>query len=922
MIEVSLLGPPRVEHHGHRVAFDTRKAMALLAHLALTDRPRPRDALADLLWPDADPERARGALRRTLSSLRSAIGAESLEATRDHVLLVRGPHIAVDVDRFRLLRATGDPESAVDIFRGELLEGFAVRDAPDFETWVRAESDALSRELASALSDLASLREAAGDRAGAVQAVRRWLALDPLHEPAHRRLVRLYALNGDRAAALVQYRECVRTLSRELGVPPLAETTRLYEAVNAGVYDPPEPARATAKPVPTVVHGVTADARTIPLVGRSADLGALRAAYAAIEADGRIAVVEGEAGIGKTRLGEELVTVVRGGGARVLLARCYEDEAGLAYAPLVDALRVRLREGRDWLDDIDEHALAQAAALVPELVVNGASGVAGAADDGPGAQTRFLSGLWTVLVAATAGPEPGVLWVDDGQWADAATLGLLAYGLRRLTGRPLLVMLSWRTPNDHPLRRVAIELAGTSGSVRRLERLDRADVDALVEAVRPGERSTFPQRLWAETEGVPLLLVEYLRTIGSDSDQWDLPAKARDVLRARIAPVSETGRQILSAAAVIGRAFEESAVRAVSGRADEETVQALEELVGRGLIREGQHDYDFGHEALRTLTYEETSLARRRLLHGRAADVAGDTSGAVARHLQLAGRDEEAARAYLAAGEQARSVFANAEALGHLQVALALGHPDRTRLLTGVGDLQTMAGDYAGALTSFAAAAALAGPGDLGRVERRQGQLQQRRGEWGQAVAHLSAALAATPDIEVAERAGITAELSQSVGAQGDLDRARSLAQDARGLAEKAEDLRTRCQAHGLIGMLAHAEGDMTAALVDLERSRELADLAVDPELQVAALNNLALVHRADGDLQKATELTSAALVLCTARGDRHREAALHNNLADLHQESGRHEEAMDELKAAVAIFAEIGDSEDLRPEVWKLVSW
>ena len=156
MIEVSLLGPPRVEHHGHRVAFDTRKAMALLAHLALTDRPRPRDALADLLWPDADPERARGALRRTLSSLRSAIGAESLEATRDHVLLVRGPHIAVDVDRFRLLRATGDPESAVDIFRGELLEGFAVRDAPDFETWVRAESDALSRELASALSRYAA----------------------------------------------------------------------------------------------------------------------------------------------------------------------------------------------------------------------------------------------------------------------------------------------------------------------------------------------------------------------------------------------------------------------------------------------------------------------------------------------------------------------------------------------------------------------------------------------------------------------------------------------------------------------------------------------------------------------------------------------------------------------------------------------
>ena len=105
MIEVSLLGPPRVERDGALVAFDTRKAMALLAHLALTDRPRPRDALADLLWPGTDPDHARGALRRTLSTLRSAIGADLVEATRDHVRLVKGPAIAVDVDRFRRLRA-------------------------------------------------------------------------------------------------------------------------------------------------------------------------------------------------------------------------------------------------------------------------------------------------------------------------------------------------------------------------------------------------------------------------------------------------------------------------------------------------------------------------------------------------------------------------------------------------------------------------------------------------------------------------------------------------------------------------------------------------------------------------------------------------------------------------------------------------
>ncbi len=112
-VAVMLLGPPRVERDGTAVAFDTRKALALLAVLALTDRPRPRDVLADLLWPEHDAEHARGALRRTLSTLRSAIGPESLEATRDRVSLVRGPGIEVDVDRFRALAAEGRAEQAV-----------------------------------------------------------------------------------------------------------------------------------------------------------------------------------------------------------------------------------------------------------------------------------------------------------------------------------------------------------------------------------------------------------------------------------------------------------------------------------------------------------------------------------------------------------------------------------------------------------------------------------------------------------------------------------------------------------------------------------------------------------------------------------------------------------------------------------------
>jgi DNA-binding SARP family transcriptional activator/Tfp pilus assembly protein PilF len=914
VIEVRLLGPPRVERDGDRVAFDTRKAVALLAYLAVTDRARSRDALADLLWPGTDPERARGALRRTLSSLRSAIGADLIEATHDHVRLIKGPTITVDVDRFRDLREAGAVDRACALAGGDFLEGFTVRDAPDFEDWAQAEAEGLRRELAGALHALAGEREAAGDLPGAVAAVQRWLALDPLHEPAHRALIRLHATSGDRAAALLQYRDCVRTLSRELGVPPLAETTELYQQINRGTY---EPTRASGGGPPASPPVATAP-EPPPFVGRAEDLRRLRAVYDAVRDDGRVVLVEGEAGIGKTRLVEELLSSVRAQGGRVVSGRAYEDEAGLAYAPVVAAFRDRLHDADDWRAHTAAAALAEAARLVPELRVEDAHPPRDTGDDGPGAEARFLAGVWETLTVAARGNRPGVLFVDDAQWADDATQSLLAYGVRRLAGRPLLVVLTWRTPADGPLRRAASEaVAAGGGAVVELERLAESDVGELVASA--GADPDLSHRLWERTEGVPLLLVEYLRA--AEEGSAEVPARARDLLRARLTPVTETGRQVLSAAAVIGRSFDAETVREVSGRTDEETVAALEEVVRRGVVREGTADYDFSHELLRGLVYAETSLARRRLLHRRAAGVPGTPPAAVARHLQLAGRDAEAAEAFRRAAGEARVVFANAEALEHLRTALALGHPDRSGLLTELGDLLTVTGDYAEALASLEAAAAEQPEAGV-EVARRLGRLQHRRGEYALAERHLTDALDATPAGDAAARSGVTADLALTAHSLGDRSRARALAEAALELAERSGDPRSLCQAHNLLGLLATEDGDPAGALDHLRDSRELADRTGDPDLRVAALNNLALAHRARDELDVSIELTEGALELCAAVGDRHREAALHNNLADLLHASGRPDEAMTHLTEAVRIFAEVGAEEEPRPEIWKLVRW
>ncbi len=913
MIEVKLLGPPRVEADGTAVTFDTRKAVAVLAFLAVSDRPRPRDLLADLLWPDHDVQHARGALRRTLSTLRSAVGAEHLEANRDHVRLVKGVGLQVDVDCFRDLVGSGDLEAAVAIFGGDFLEGFAVRDSAAFEAWADAEAHALRLELTGALGRLADVRDRAGDPAGAMRTVRRWLELDPLAEPAHRALIRLYAAAGDRASALGQYRECVRTLSRELGVPPLRETTELYEAIASGEVHatPPTAPLPPATPV------------TIPFVGREAELRALLEGYASVGPQGRVVLVEGEAGIGKTRLAEELLSQVAERGGAVLQAQAYEDEGTLAYGPVVDVLKARLQTDPTVLSALPPRVLGDVGRLVAG-VAEGVVADQAAPLEGPGAEARFLSAVWDALEAAADGPVPGVLHLDDAQWADEATLALLAFGLRRLARRPLLVVLTWRTPHDNTLRRTAAATARSGGGVVvRLEPLDVQAVTRIAAAMRPDTLDAqHARRLHDATQGNPLLLVEYLRGVGPEDGEWTVPVGVRDVLRGRVDGVGETARQVLAGAAVIGRSFDARTVQVVSGRSEEETVDAIEELVGRGLVREAHSGYDFCHDQLRQLVYDDTGAARRRLLHGRAAAALSRTAAAAARHLELAGRDDEAAQAHALAADEARAVHANATAMDHLLSALALGHPDPCTLHAAVGDLQVLGGDYAQAVTSYETAAARCSAEQLGELEHRLGQVHHRRGDWSLAAAHLTAAMSATAPERLGARARITADLALAAHAARDRDRARDLGHDALLLAEDADDPAALGQVHNLLGMLAGEGGEGDEALRHLETSRALAHQVGDVGALVAVLNNLALVHRRAGALDPALQLTRDALDLCARQGDRHREAALHNNLADLLHAAGEPEEAMRHLKLAVAIFAEVGVEGEPRPEVWKLVRW
>ena len=915
-LRLSLLGSPEALCDGVPLTVDTRKATALLAYLAVEQGRHGRDVLAELLWPEYAPDRARAALRRTLSTLRSALGGRWLAVARDAVSLERDG-VLLDVDEFRRLaggRDLAELEQAAALQRDVFLAGFGLRDSAAFDDWQSLQAGTLARELGAVLDRLAEGLGARGSHVRAIEHARRRLALEPLNETAHRRLIELYGASGERAAALAQYRECVRTLHRELGVAPTEETTAAYHAVREGV----------ARPAPAPAAPVRGAARPpLPLVGRERERGALLDLYGAVGPDGRLVVLEGETGIGKTRLADELVAWSRAKGSAAASVRCVEEEAGLAYGCAIELVRGVLRDGDS--SAVSAGAAAEAARLLPELGTPPTPAL-----DGPGAQARFLDGVSRTLLEAISGDRPGVLVVDDAHWADASSLEVLAFLAHRLAGRPLLLVLTWRSeeaPPAHPARRI---LAGAvrEGLGARIE-LDRLDRDAVAElAAAAGAAPGLAERLYEETGGVPFFVAEYLDARPDEGGDETLPPGVRGLVESRIAGVGDVAGQVLAAAAVLGRPFDADLVREVSGRSEEESVAALEELMRRGLLVEADGAaYAFRHEQARRVAHDLTSSGRRRLLHRRAAaalaarDRSGAPAGAIAQHLRAAGREAEAAEWFRLAGVHARNLYANAEALAHFREALGLGHEDPGALHEEIGDLLTLAGDYAGALDSYEAAAALAPADRLASIAHRTGLVHLRRGDWELAESSFAEALAALPEGATALEARLLADRSLTSHRRGGGE-AQALAERALELADAAGDRRAQAQAHNILGILASGRREHAEARAQLERSLALASEEHDPSARAAALNNLALALRAEGELDRALELTEEALALCAAVGDRHREAALANNLADLLNASGRREEAMDHLKSAVAIFAEIGEGGPSEPEIWKLVEW
>lgn len=622
---------------GLALTLPTRKAQALLAYLALrAGHPHSREKLATLLWGDVGELQARQSFRQALSSVRKAVGVRSGLLIEGETVTVSPTHLQLDVATFERRVTEGTLKAfreATTLYRGELLDGFTVSQ-PLFEEWLRGERERL-RELAlMAHSRLLAEQSKIGDIDLAIQTAARLLALDPLREAAHRSLMRLYARQGRRAAALRQYQVCVDLLRRELGVDPEQETQRAYQELLTPRALMPKTGRsdslARGAPLSLRKSSVPADlpGSDPPLIGREAELDRLRQLLSAAgRGRGNVAVISGEAGIGKTRLLGELAREARRTG-RVLLGRCYESQQILSFGPWVEALRTaQLTADSPALQGLERVWRSEVARLLPE-VADATVGTVIEHQD----YLRLFEAV-SRLLARVAAEQPLAILLEDVHWADDMSLRLLTFLGRRLAAWPILVVATTRDEDlaeATGLRRTLVELRGAPDFVHvELGPLSRPEAIHLARSLTgagPGlaDAARLDRQIWTISEGNPFVIVETIRSFHEgaapeNSDAFPIPHRVHDVIAGRLDRLGARAGQLLAVAAVVGREFEFALLRSAADLTAEAAAEGLEELVRRRVLHGVGERFDFVHERIREVAYQRLLVPRRRAWHGRVA---------------------------------------------------------------------------------------------------------------------------------------------------------------------------------------------------------------------------------------------------------------------------------------------------------------
>jgi DNA-binding SARP family transcriptional activator len=818
-LTVALLGGFDVRlSSGTALSLPTKKSQALLAYLGLRPgQTHQRDKLAALLWGEHRDEQARDGLRHGLAALRKALPDATPPAllVEGQTLAVNPAVVEVDAAIFERSVAKGTPEAlqqAARIYRGELLLGFTLNE-PLFEEWLVAERERLREIALEALARLLAHQTKSRGTERVIQTAVRLLGLDPLQEAVRRTLMRLYARQGRRGAALKQYHVCVTVLQRELGAEPEEATKQLYQDIlrrgPLGKLTSPDP---TPPESPHVGEGrVDLPIADTPLIGRVPELARLHEALdQAGKAHGKLIVLVGEAGIGKTTVSCAVAAVAAARGARVLLGRCYESASILPFGPWVDAFRSgQILEDETRLSALGPVWRSELARLLPELARPGLP----TPSDNP---LRLFESV-AHLIEQLAARQLLVLVLDDVHWADDMSLRLLAFVARRTHRWRALLLTTAREEElaeASAARRTLAEVGREAhATTLKLAPLSRPDTVLLVRSLSRVGRDAealahLEEEVWRVSEGNPFIVVETIRaiqagTIIASPSSLPVAERVRELIVGCLEGLSKRARELASVAAVIGRPWDISLLRRAA-RCDEVVAsRAVEELVRRRVLEGVGERFDFAHERIHAVVYNQLLPPEQKLFHRRVGEAIEELHGAnLEPHVLALGihylRAEvwDNALGYLRqAGTQAAARSANREAVTCFDQALAV-------------------------------------------------------------LSHLPA-----PHARLELATDLHLELCNPFQASGELERAAACSREAERLAQQLDDSQRLARAS--IYMCHHYRrvGQMTQASIVGQHALAIADQLNDRPLMISAAFSLGLVRSYLGEYRGAEELLRSAMV-------------------------------------------------------------
>ena len=696
---LALLGPPSVSltEGGQCTHHSGAKELALLAYLALEPGPHTREELAGLLWGESSETEARASLRQALKHLRTNLGPV---IRSDRSIVELAAPLQCDVCDFKQL-VLQEPSRALRADIPRFLAGFSVRHAPQFDEWVAATRRELLQKYEHALGTLA--REAMGQWRWreAIDLAERWLKCDPLSDEAARLAVEARYLSGDRGAALARFAECRAVLARETGCEPSRALLNLARRIESDATP------LSTRPI-TDEWYARAPSFESSLIGRQAEWGALVKAWKVVaRGAGRIILIQGEAGVGKSRLAEEFLRWVVAQGGSVLRGHAYDVRAGIPYEPVVEILRDALAApglagtAPEWLTEVTR-LLPELRQRFPALPEPG-----GPAESAEG--WRLFEGI-AQLMLALAAERPLVVSLDDLQWCDGDSCNLLRFLTRRSEQAPVLwvgTLSVGELERAAPAARLCRVLrAKPHAGVVALGPLSENELWQMIREMghvsSPNGAQRFASRIFGVTAGNPFYAIELLKTmfaqglleVDEDSGEWTaspgmlaeqghefpLSQTVHEVIAERVERLPEQLCDVLITVAVAGAGCRTEVLSHVHGISRLNAAAVADALVERRLVIEEGGVYRCAHPVIARVVRDGLTASRRREVHRTLAlaleralqpQDTRDAARELARHADRGGEPAMAYRFALVASEGAVERYAFAEALSWLDLAAA-----------------------------------------------------------------------------------------------------------------------------------------------------------------------------------------------------------------------------------------------------------